>query len=333
VAALETSVREFGIVADALTAAERALSERSNELQAVLDTVPVAVWFTYDPRGREVIRNHFAAELMGLAGDATRRFGAPDLVIDTQAFHDGREVSREDRPLTRAMRGEQTDNQEFAYVLPGGLTRTLLTSARPIRDGAGAILGAVQVSLDISDRQRAEEHRRLLVRELNHRVKNTLAVVQSIANQTLRGASDLREANSALASRLSSLARAHDILTHENWSGADLDEVVGASIRPHEELARFEIAGAPVRLRPSLALSMSMAFLDGKGRRGPAAPARQVEGTRRPAYSADGSKGLRNAHAQADPVRRAGRLRRDQVRRGRAGVHFQGGVAAARRGR
>lgn len=260
VATLTTSVREFGIVADSLIAAERTLSERSNELQAVLETVPVAVWFTYDPNGREVIRNRFAAELMGLPGDTDRHFGAPDLVIDTMAFHDGREVSREDRPLTRAMRGEQTDNQEFTYVLPSGLTRILLTSARSIRDSKGNILGAVQVSLDISERHRAEEHRRLLVRELNHRVKNTLAVVQSIANQTLRGASDLREANSALSSRLASLAQAHDILTHENWSGAELEEVVGTSIRPHEEIDRFEITGPPVRLRPSLALSLAMAF-------------------------------------------------------------------------
>ena len=92
------------------------------------------------------------------------------------------------------MGGEQTDNEEFAYILPNGVERILLSSARPIYDTASArILGAVQISLDITERKRGEEQRKLLVNELNHRVKNTLAVVQSIASQTLRNAASLQE--------------------------------------------------------------------------------------------------------------------------------------------
>jgi two-component sensor histidine kinase len=84
--------------------------------------------------------------------------------------------------------------------------------------------------------------------------------VQAIANQTLRGSTNLQQANEALVGRLASLAQAHDILTNENWSGADLHEVVIGALRPHVEIARLEIAGQPVRLRPSLALSLAMAF-------------------------------------------------------------------------
>ncbi|TIO46985.1 MAG: PAS domain S-box protein, partial [Mesorhizobium sp.] len=120
--------------------------------------------------------------LMGLSTESRRSFGTPDLVIETLAYKDGQTISREDRPLSRAMRGEETDSEEFAYTLPSGVQRYLLSSARPVRDEAGSVIGAVQISLDISERKRSEEQRQLLINELNHRVKNTLAVVQAIAS-------------------------------------------------------------------------------------------------------------------------------------------------------
>ncbi|TPK79068.1 HWE histidine kinase domain-containing protein [Mesorhizobium sp. B2-4-17] len=257
---MPTSVSEFATIADALTGAERAIAERTHELEAVLETVPAAVWFTYDPQALQVIRNRFAAELMGLPTDTRRSFGAPDMVIDTIALKDGHKVSRADRPLSRAMRGEQTDNEEFAYILPSGVQRFLLSSARPIPGSSGNIIGAVQISLDITDRKRGEEQRKLLVNELNHRVKNTLAVVQAIASQTLRNATSLPEAGRTLASRLVSLSKAHEILTHENWTGADLKDVITASVSPHAVTGRFQLTGSSVWLPPNLALSLALAF-------------------------------------------------------------------------
>jgi two-component sensor histidine kinase/PAS domain-containing protein len=257
---MSTAISEFAVIADALLGAECALAEREFELEAVLETAPVAVWFTYDPQARQVIRNRFAAELMGLPTDSRKSFGATDLVIDTIALQHGHTVSREDRPLSKAMRGEQTDNQEFAYILPNGAERTLLSSARPIRGTLGKVIGAVQVSLDISERKRGEEQRKLLVNELNHRVKNTLAVVQSIASQTLRNATSLPEAGRSLASRLVSLAKAHDILTQENWSGADLKDVVTVALLPHADAERFQLSGDSVWVSPTLALSLSLGF-------------------------------------------------------------------------
>ena len=255
---MSTTVAEFGAIAQALVAAEGAIAERRYELETVLETVPAAVWFTYDPKALQVIRNRFAAELMGLPTDARKSFGAPDLVINTVAVKDGHTVSREDRPLSRAMRGELTDNEEFAYTLPTGVERFLLSSARPIRSPGGSIIGAVQISLDITDRKRGEEHRKLLVNELNHRVKNTLSVVQAIANQTIRNATTLPEAGRTLSSRLISLAKAHDILTQKNWSGADLHDLITASIKPHAPIARFQISGETVWLPPNVALSCAL---------------------------------------------------------------------------
>ncbi|WP_245452107.1 PAS domain-containing protein [Mesorhizobium waimense] len=160
VTTMSTAVSEFATIADALVGAQRAIAERTDELQTVLETVPAAVWFTYDPKALQVIRNRFAAELMGLPTDIGKSFGAPDLVVNTIALKNGRKVSREDRPLARAMRGEQTDNEEFSYILPSGIERFLLSSARPIRDPDGKIIGAVQISLDITERKRGEEQRK-----------------------------------------------------------------------------------------------------------------------------------------------------------------------------
>ncbi|RJT41347.1 histidine kinase [Mesorhizobium waimense] len=257
---MSTSVAEFAAVAQALVDAEHAIAERRYELETVLETVPAAVWFTYDPKALQVIRNRFAAELMGLPTDGRKSFGAPDLVINTVAVKDGHTVSREDRPLSRAMRGELTDNEEFAYILPSGIERFLLSSARPIRDPGGSIIGAVQISLDITDRKRGEEHRKLLANELNHRVKNTLAVVQSIASQTIRNATSLPEAGRTLSSRLVSLAKAHNLLTQKNWSGADLNDLITASINPHAPMERFQISGEKVWLPPNVALSLALAI-------------------------------------------------------------------------
>jgi two-component sensor histidine kinase/PAS domain-containing protein len=255
---MQTNVSEFAVISEALMTAERDLSDRASELRTVLETVPAAVWFTYDPGAREVIRNRFAADLMGLPTETRKSFGSPDQVIDTVAIREGHTVSREDRPLSRAMRGEQTDNEEFAYILPSGIERILLSSARPILDAKGGIIGAVQISLDITERKRGEEQRKLLVNELNHRVKNTLAVVQSIASQTMRTATDLNEAGTSLSGRLLSLAKAHDILTQESWSGADLEGIVASSIAAQEDPARVELSGPMVRLPPNLALSLAL---------------------------------------------------------------------------
>ncbi|WP_224598506.1 sensor histidine kinase [Mesorhizobium sp. ES1-3] len=257
---LSTSVTEFAAIAQAMVDAERAIAVRRYELEAVLETAPAAVWFTYDPKALQVIRNRFAAELMGLPTDAHKSFGRPDLVIDTVAVKDGHVVSRQDRPLSRAMRGQLTDHEEFAYTLPSGVERFLLSSARPIRNPAGGIIGAVQISLDITDRKRGEEQLKLLTNELNHRVKNILAVVRSIASQTLRNATSLPEAGRTLSSRLVSLAKANDLLTQQNWSGADVKDLIATSVSSHARIDRFKISGESVWLPPNVALSAALAF-------------------------------------------------------------------------
>lgn len=113
----------------------------------------------------------------------------------------------------------------------------------------------VAASNEISAR---ESHRQLLVNELNHRVKNSLTIAQSIAGQTIRSARSLSEARSALSARLVSLARTHDILTKENWEGAELEDLVANAIEPFGFEGRIATAGPSARLAPAPALTLSL---------------------------------------------------------------------------
>ena len=257
---LGSRLAEFELVSHAFVDADAKIRERTSELEAVLDTVPVAVWFTYDPSGRQVIRNRYAAGLMGLPADQAKPFGSPDLVIDTVAMKDGQIVSRDDRPLTKAMRGEHTDHEEFLYRLPDGVELVLSSSARPIQDLNGKIIGAVQISLDITERKRAETQRRLLTKELDHRVKNNLAIVQALVQQTLRNADNLSEAANDIGARLSALASAHDILTRNAWLEGDLQATIEATVLPQASGDRVVVAGPPVSLSPNQVMAISLAM-------------------------------------------------------------------------
>jgi PAS domain S-box-containing protein len=105
----------------------------------------------------------------------------------------------------------------------------------------------------------AEEQRVLLLNELNHRVKNTLATVQSVIEQTLRGAGVAAEVRMDLTGRLLALSRAHNVLVQQNWAGADLAALVNDVIAPYRgEAARFHLDGPLVRLHPSQAVTLSL---------------------------------------------------------------------------
>lgn len=117
-----------------------------------------------------------------------------------------------------------------------------------------AIVGA---SRDLTKQKQAEELQRLLLSELNHRVKNTLATVQAITAQTLRGARDLPSAKEALDRRIRSLAQAHDLLTVRAWTGANFVDVVMRSLDAFAP-SQVELSGGDIDISPKHALSLSL---------------------------------------------------------------------------
>jgi PAS domain S-box-containing protein len=149
---------------------------------------------------------------------------------------------------------------QFGGAVLGSLAVYHDAPRRPTAQELACIDGLVQTAAVLIDRQRAEDHQRLLMAELNHRVKNTMAIVQSIATQSLRDAPDPEEAVATFGERLRALAAAHDALTAESWSGADLRTLIEAGVAAVEDRAVVTIDGPPVRLGPRIALSLSMAL-------------------------------------------------------------------------
>jgi PAS domain S-box-containing protein len=120
--------------------------------------------------------------------------------------------------------------------------------------------GVVCYFRDVSMTVRARMQRELLINELNHRVKNTLTTIQSMTAQTLSGAGVDRRVNEALEARLIAMAGAHDILTHQNWSGADLHDIASRALTAFGNDERIRIEGPRIRILPAAALAIAMAL-------------------------------------------------------------------------
>jgi PAS domain S-box-containing protein len=123
-------------------------------------------------------------------------------------------------------------------------------------------LASQRLQAEIDERERGQQRQALLIHELNHRVKNILAMVQAIATQTLTTAASPEAARAALEQRLIALAGAHDVLTRESWDGAELIDIVTGAVQAHERRPgeRFRIKGPRVRLEPKTAVSLAMAL-------------------------------------------------------------------------
>jgi two-component system CheB/CheR fusion protein len=120
------------------------------------------------------------------------------------------------------------------------------------------VSGVVITFTDITERKKTEQHQRLLLAELNHRVKNMLATVQAIATQTIRGSRTLESFADNFKGRLMALAGGHDLLTESSWRGAHLRDVVQAALRPYLAGNRIEILGAELPVTPKAALALSV---------------------------------------------------------------------------
>jgi PAS domain S-box-containing protein len=176
-------------------------------------------------------------------------------------------VHPEDLDRLLALREEAwRDKSAYAFEVrmmhPGGQYRTMRISCRPRLDDHGTFQGYVGMSFDVTDLRQAEERQSILINELNHRVKNTLATVQSIIHQVLRKDPMQAETRMRITERLLALSSAHDVLTRQNWQYADLTDVIREAILPYTDpqTPRIELSGPPVKLAPNVSVAMSMAL-------------------------------------------------------------------------
>lgn len=151
---------------------------------------------------------------------------------------------------------------EYRVIWPDGSLRWVQIRGR-VLDPEGESARLVGVSQDVTERKSADQRRDLLLNELNHRVKNTLATVQSIAAQTARGARTVSEFRQAFEARLLSISKTHNLLTESEWRGAELHEILAdetAAYRNRDGEARVRLEGEPIMLPAKTALVAGMVF-------------------------------------------------------------------------
>ena len=148
---------------------------------------------------------------------------------------------------------------EYRLRRNDGEYRWAINAAAPRFSETGEFLGHIGSVIDITERKQAEETQQLLVRELNHRVKNTLASVQAIVQHTLRKTKDPAEFVDSFAGRIQSLARVHSLLTASSWQDADLRDLINDQLLQGSiDETRVTASGPPVRLEAQMALHLAL---------------------------------------------------------------------------
>lgn len=134
----------------------------------------------------------------------------------------------------------------------------------PVWDEGGDVVQYFASFVDLTDHKKEQAQSRMLIDELNHRVKNTLATVQSIVWQALRKTSDPEVIRESIESRLFALSHSHDLLTRENWEGAGMLDLIKAALEPfgvaNGRSEHFVITGRNIRVSPKVALALGIAF-------------------------------------------------------------------------
>jgi PAS domain S-box-containing protein len=162
--------------------------------------------------------------------------------------------------LERIRRGERIDHFDTVRKRKDGSLVEISLTVSPVRDGRGRIVGASKIARDITERRVAEGRQRLLLRELDHRVKNTLALVQSMARQTAARAGSVDGFLAAFEGRMRALAAAHELLAATSWAGARLTDLVARALGPHAVDGQIAIAVGDASVPASLTQDLSLAL-------------------------------------------------------------------------
>jgi PAS domain S-box-containing protein len=225
--------------------AELALRRSEQRLRAVLESVSDG-FFALDPDMGVTLFNRACEAHFGVLREAVlgRRLDAvfPGLA-GSQLLQRLEEVAETGLPQT------------FEIGSPT-LADHVIEVRAAAKDGGGL---AISFS-DITERHRAESLRQLLVNELNHRVKNTLALVQGLAAQSFKPDVDTGHARAAFEGRLRLLAAAHDLLTAANWAGAPLRSVIAQAVQGAADPGRVSLSGPDLHLPPQTAVTLAIAI-------------------------------------------------------------------------
>ena len=237
--------------------ADAALRESARHLRRILDSLGAMVIVTA-PDGTVLQVNRTALELGGLAqGDV---LGKP--LGETFWWSDAPEGQAQLRAAIAAAAAGRGSRLDVRLKVAGERSMTFDFMLTPLTDPQGRVTHLIPSAIDITARKRAERQQQLLIEELNHRVKNTLAIAQSLSHQTLRSSPSPSHFAAAFQGRLAALASAHTLLAQTRWDGAMLRDLIQVQVDPYRTAGRSNvtIAGEDVSLEPDAALTLGLAL-------------------------------------------------------------------------
>ena len=267
---LESEFERFGVRSDESPAEENVvpiadtlrahatLRERERRFRELLDALPAAV-YTTDAEGRITYYNAAAADLWG------RRptLGASEWCGSWKLYWpDGTPSPHDECPMAVALKERRpVRGMEAIAERPDGTRVSFLPYPTPLYDQAGTLVGAVNMLIDITERKQAEEQQALLIRELHHRVKNTLAAVQAIMGSTARSSETIEDFQTALTGRIGALAKTHLLLSEESRT-VSFENILRNELDAFDDGSegRIRLSGAPVELPSQTAVTLGMAL-------------------------------------------------------------------------
>lgn len=238
-----------------LKQARRAADRQEVRFRELLDALPAAI-YTTDAAGRITFYNKAAESLAGRAPT----LGSDEWCVSWRLFRsDGTPLPHDECPMAVALREKRPIRDgEAVLERPDGTRVPFIPFPTPLHDEQGRVVGAVNMLVDISERKEAEWRQKILVDELNHRVKNTLAAVQALANHSFRSSGMPAEARHLFEARLLALSQVHDQLAQAEWQSAELRSLLQGLVWPYAEEGRLSLNGGPVRLSPKVAVTLTM---------------------------------------------------------------------------
>jgi PAS domain S-box-containing protein len=234
--------------------AEATLHASEQTFRALLEALPAAV-YTTDAEGRITFYNQAAVELSG----HRPKLGSHWCVTWRLYWPDGTPLPHDECPMAIALKENRpVRGAEAIAERPDGTRVPFIPYPTPLRDASGALVGAVNMLVDITERKQAEERLQLLAQEVDHRANNLLALVQ--ASVRLTKAETVEAFKAAVEGRIQALANAHALLASSRWVGASLGQLVEDELAPYrsgrEPAAR--VNGARVMLEPKVAQTMAV---------------------------------------------------------------------------
>ncbi|MFI0844446.1 PAS domain S-box protein [Mesorhizobium sp. IMUNJ 23232] len=168
--------------------------------------------------------------------------------------------SEETDIITRVRRGERVSSYETIRRRKDGRLVNVSLTVSPITNSAGEIVGASKIARDITTAKESERRIRLLMREVNHRVKNQFAVILAIIRETIKHSISPSEFEGRVSERIMALSRSHDLLVTAEWSGSSLFDVIQEHLKPFGHENQILLSGPLLALLPNAVQNIGMAL-------------------------------------------------------------------------